>query len=521
MRRLFLPLFFLGVAFPMSVHGAALSPWVQGVLDTADRGKATAIALPTGSCSDPTVMAEIGNNLTLVRTLFTVADDLATESQFLRERTACFQNDRLLLIAKMKEILTELQTQTVACNQGGMNALRDVFRFLTESYQSFVRGAVDPGYEDPRLRMTHPFDSVTAWQSLQPSTPIDDASIPLCPFTTDYGPHALAYVPTTLTAVTPGSPGFDVQSYGCDAVTLRSLDPALQIETTALADFIDLSDGYARLFYGSVSQALQSIDTIVAVLTGVLPPQSATGVVPPPPHAKRDGCLRPPSPELSFVASANDTEETLLAFPDYFDAKHQREQTVAGVTSITYSPPPDQILPTWLLFRPTNDFFTSFPNVVNLSRAYTDQRALFGHERPLPENGMSAFTDLFALMRDLETVPVLESTSSTLERQSALIDAISRDAIERTDSASEPLRTAVRSLTFVVDDFLPKQYIPSFTFFLRRFCVDGHCSDTLDTVAKRIFNPYCHPYISGKYTEDDVPAKCYCQGKYASQSYCR
>jgi hypothetical protein len=221
------------------------------------------------------------------------------------------------------------------------------------------------------------------------------------------------------------------------------------------------------------------------------------------------------------VASANDVEETLLAFPDYFDAKHQREETVAGITRITYSPPADQILPSWLLFRPTNDFFTSFPNVVNLSRAYTDQRAVFGHERPLPDNGMGAFVDLFALMRDLSAVPALESTSSTLERQSALIDAISRDAIERTDSASEPLRTAVRSLTFVVDDFLPKEYIPSFIYFLRRFCVDGHCSQTLDTVAKRIFNPYCHPYISGKYTEDDVPAKCYCQGQYAGESYCQ
>lgn len=301
MRLSLASLIVLGVTFPLSVHAVALSPWVEGVLTKADNGIATAMALPSNSvCSDVTIQSEIENNLTLVRTLFTVADDLAVESQFLRERTACFQNDRLLIIAKMKNVLNALQLQTVACNQSGVHALRDVFEFLVQSYQSYVRGAVDPGYEDPRLRMTYSFDSVNAWQNAVPSATIDDETIPLCPFTTDYAPHTLAYVPTTLAPVVPGSPGFDVQSYGCDAETLRSLDPALQKETKALADFIDLSDGYARIFYGTVSSALQSIDSIVAVLTGSAPPNSATGVVPAPIHAKRDGCLRPPSPESSL-----------------------------------------------------------------------------------------------------------------------------------------------------------------------------------------------------------------------------
>lgn len=521
MKRLSFIILLVGTFLPISVHATALSPWVQGVLDRAEQGKAVALSLPTGSCSDPSVLSEIQNNLTMVRTLFTVVDHLSTESQFLRERTVCFQNDRLLLIAKMKDILTALQSQSETCNQSGAKALREVFRFLSGAYQSFIRGAVDPGYEDSRLRMTYPFDSVSAWQSMAQPTPISGDDIPLCPYTTDYGPHSLAYVPMTLQAVTPGSPGFDVQSYGCDASTLRTLDPSLQVETSALADFIDLSDGYARLFYGTVSQALQSIDTIVSVLTGASPPSTATGVVPSPPHAKRDGCLRPPSPELSFVASAKDAEESLLAFPQYFDAKHQRQDAVAGNDVTTYSPPADQILPTWLLFRPTNDFFMTFPNPINLLREYADLRGEFGYDRPTLENGLSTFTDAFALIRDLTIIPSYQMESRFIERQSALIDAMSRDAIERTDSASEPLRTAVRSLSTTVDDFLPKTYIPSYIYFLRRFCVDGHCGDTLDTVAKRIFNPYCHPYISGKYTEDDVPAKCYCQGKYASEPYCR
>ncbi len=73
-----------------------------------------------------------------------------------------------------------------------------------------------------------------------------------------------------------------------------------------------------------------------------------------------------------------------------------------------------------------------------------------------------------------------------------------------------PLEAAIQSLIRIVDTELPEKYIPELTLFLARSCVDGHCQRTLDAVARRTFNPYCHPYVSGKYTEDDVAKYCYC-----------
>jgi hypothetical protein len=64
----------------------------------------------------------------------------------------------------------------------------------------------------------------------------------------------------------------------------------------------------------------------------------------------------------------------------------------------------------------------------------------------------------------------------------------------------------------VAEEELPK-YIQDFGYFMLRQCVNGHCSaenGTLDTMMKRIYNPYCHPYVSGEYKDARTHIKCLC-----------
>jgi hypothetical protein len=98
-----------------------------------------------------------------------------------------------------------------------------------------------------------------------------------------------------------------------------------------------------------------------------------------------------------------------------------------------------------------------------------------------------------------------------------IYESSTTDALQRMQDASVPLEAAVQSLIRVVDKELPEKYIPEITFFLSRSCVDGHCQRTLDAVAKRTFNPYCHPYVSGKYVEEDAFKRCYCDPEIKSK----
>jgi hypothetical protein len=93
------------------------------------------------------------------------------------------------------------------------------------------------------------------------------------------------------------------------------------------------------------------------------------------------------------------------------------------------------------------------------------------------------------------------------------MESAHRDPAERMKDAAEGMEDALQSLIAITnedDGLLRTRYIPDLTYFLARSCVDGHCQETLKTVAKRTFNPYCAPYVSGKFTEEDAPEKCFC-----------
>ncbi len=97
-----------------------------------------------------------------------------------------------------------------------------------------------------------------------------------------------------------------------------------------------------------------------------------------------------------------------------------------------------------------------------------------------------------------------------------ILESSTTDSLQRMQDASVPLESAVQTLINVVDTELPEKYIPELTYFLARSCVDGHCKETLDAVAQRTFNLYCHPYVSGLYVQEDAAKRCYCDSEIES-----
>lgn len=503
--------FFVGILFPLSTHAQALSPWVEEALRRIDTGVATAGSFsPPGSCTDDVSISEAENNLSMAREKFSVSLHMADESQFLRERTLCFQSDRILLEQKLRFLLGRLERAFTECNSKSAYVLRETYDFADAAYRSFLFGSVDPAYQDGLLRQKYAFDSMELAQTQQQPQEDPNSTAPLCPYTTDYAPHAIGYTPTMYGGGTTAS--LDIKSYGCDVSVLQGLPGPLQDEARPLIAFMNESDTFARETYETVSRALSTIDSIVAVVTGKAPPETLSGTVLPPPHEEKTGCLRPLSPEGDEDIDPKEIEYTLLAYPDYFSPDNLREQEIAPGTIIkTYGPTPELTLPTWLLFRPRHDFFQTFPNPFITLRSYADTREAAGANRPLPLWLSSSFVDtFFGFFRDRIVTTVLRSMGATLDREAAIIDAASRDAIELSASAAAPLRNAVKSLVHVTEEYLPNDYIPSLTFFLLRYCVDGHCQETLEAVTKRSFNPYCHPYVSGKYIEIDAAQRCFC-----------
>ncbi|MBP7114148.1 MAG: hypothetical protein KBA40_01710, partial [Candidatus Peribacteraceae bacterium] len=120
------------------------------------------------------------------------------------------------------------------------------------------------------------------------------------------------------------------------------------------------------------------------------------------------------------------------------------------------------------------------------------------------------------LTRGATTATRLRHISGNIEREMAIFESGNTDALQRMQDSSVPLEAAVQSLIKVVDEELPEKYIPELAFFLARSCVDGYCQNTLDAVLKRTFNPYCHPYVSGKYLEEDAYKKCFCDPEIES-----
>ncbi len=503
MKRILLAVGFFFL--PISAH-AALSPWVEQVLERADNGISTAAGRSASPvCDDRTKTSEYEQNLSFMRERVGAVIGLEVEMWQLRERTVCYESDRVELLKKMNEILGKLQETVDSCNFESAAVLRSTYDFTLSAYESFLKGGANPSYADNRLRFTYPFQDPDSWTSLSDPRSETGSTAPLCAFTSDYAPHAIGYIPSR-----PGDPvtDFEKKSYGCDADVLSSIDAPLDQEAQTFKDFLDETDRFARDVYDTVGLALNSVNTFLAFYNGTLPPDGpAAEALPAPPHAVVNGCLKPYVPDPSS-ALPQEWEELLATYPEYFDL-WKSEPDADG--NPRFNPESDGVLPVGFLFQPVIDFFRMDPMAAILLRNYVDRRGDAGFFRPLPIRMTTRALDSYLSVFDAsDSQNDLRFVSVNNEQSMAYMEAVSRDGYEKMEDAAEPLHDAVEKLIYVTKEYLPKEYVPELTFFLARSCVDGHCQSTLDTVTKRIFNPYCTPYLDALYQDEDAHKKCFC-----------
>lgn len=505
MKRFLLSLGFL--LLPLSANAqSALSPWVQGVLERADQGISTAGGRPASTvCDEKTKASEYENNLSFAREHLTAVLRLEVEMWQLRERTVCYESDRVKMLKKLNELQEQLKDATDRCSFDGAAVLRSTYAFTLGAYESFLRGGANPSYSDNRLRYTYPFQDDESWTSLSEPRFEEGSSEPLCAFSSDFAPHAIGYKPAE-----PGAAvtDFEKKSYGCDSDVLSVISLPLDQEAQTFKDFLDETDTFARTVYDTVQRALNSLNTFLAFYNNTLPPDANPPVsLPKPPHAVVHGCLRPYIPDPAS-ASPQEWEDLLATYPEYFDLW---KSAVDADGTITFRPEPDDILPVGMLFQPVTDFFRMDPMAMILLRNYIDRRGDAGFQRPLPVHMTTRALDSYlSVFQAADSQNDMRFISVNNEQSMAYMEAISRDGYERMQDAAGPLHEAVEKLIYVTKEYLPKEYVPQLTFFLARSCVNGHCQSTLDTVTKRIFNPYCTPYLDALYKEEDAHKKCFC-----------
>jgi len=503
--------FFIGVLIvPLSAQAEALSPWVQGVLDRAQAGIELAHSLTETSCHPESLQSEIRNNQDVIRARVIPALQREAEVESLRESTVCFQSDKYLLESKIREIQDAMDLAIRDCKIQASMTLRANYTFLMDAYESFLVGGTNPSFKDTRLQFRYPFHDPEL-QKAGAREPVRDTGsvVPLCPYTTDYGIHSIGFLPTPVGAgAAAGDPAFDIRSFGCDISVLETIPAPLDREALRLSDFMRRTNEFSSSLYTTVSRALFNINSVIGVLTGAIAQEEAPEARQPPEHAEQEGCLKPLPPDFEADSPA-DINALLMSYPDYFEPYNLRDD---GSGTPTYNPLPEQTLPTGMLHRSVIDYFLTVPNAGILTRSYTDLRESVGAARPLPQFLQSSMFDSY--MGAITTVGAaseMRRISANIEREMGIFESGNTDALERMQGASSELETAMQSFIRVVDTELPEKYIPQLTLFLARSCVDGHCKRTLDAVARRTFNPYCHPYVSGKFTEDDAAKYCYCE----------
>jgi hypothetical protein len=494
------------MVLPTLAHAqTALSPWVQQVLERADNGVSTADGRPaTSVCDNNTKAAEFEINLSFARERTSAVVGLEAEAWQLRERTVCYESDRKLILNKLNELLEKIDQAVADCKFESAGVLRSTYDFLLGAYESFLKGGANPAYEDDRLRKIYPFQDDGSWENLDGPQTDTGSTAPLCAFTSDYAPHVIGYIPAR-----PGEAvtSFDMKSYGCDIDALGSVGSPLDAEAQNFRTFLIETDDFARSVYNTVSMALTSINTILSIYSGEPPDSGPVIAQPAPPHDTVSGCLKPYVPDPSS-ALPQEWEDLLVAYPEYFDLWRSR---IDADGNIIFDPEPGEVLPAGFLFEPALDFFRMDPPAFTRLRQYIDRRGDVGYFRPLPLDMTTVTLDSYlSVLQQSNSQNDMRFISVNNEQFIAYEEAVSRDAYQRMKAASAPLNEAVQKLVMVTEEFLPEEYVPELTYFLARSCVDGHCQTTLDNVTKRIFNPYCTPYLSGLYTEEDAHKKCFC-----------
>lgn len=513
----------LSLLTPTSVHAAALSPWVQGVIDRANEGMAGGVA-SLGSCPGDALEKErvqddmIATTYDVLRPYIDVRRELAQQSQMIRQRTVCFQSDINELERTLNEIRQKMDASISECNGASMSVLMSTFTFTSQAAISLLRGGTDPSFQDDRLTYRYSFHDRGLRDAGVEKEKIDDDSIPICPYTTDYSPHSVAFLP-----------GSDVMSYGCDLTVMdRITHPVDRIEADAATYFMEETDRFAGSIGDLVNQYINSIDFVLRVLrngTGMPSDPPFTGLLQ---HGVASGCLKPALPfvpnidptveqlsgNYSPLAGLRDTLDLVLdQYPDYFTTPGGGEFELFPDVWVRSYAEEGKALPIGMLTWPAYDHFSVYSNPVMMIRNFVDRRGEIGAARPLPSRlTASPEMDFFRyLYEGAQLGNEYRVIAENIDLERGMVDAASRDSLERMKNAFSPLSSAVNQFTLATEKSVPT-YIKKLTYFLARQCVDGHCKQTLDSVAKRINNEYCTPYTDKRnlYKEDKMYAKCFC-----------
>lgn len=512
MTRAILAIGTLLLAFPAVVHADALSPWVQNALDRMDAGISAAGTFgPEPSCNNNDKDGLIAEAQAAVRDYIDVRQQISRHNGYLRENTVCYQSDLNLLEDKIHEVREAMVDAVQTCSSTRMRTLREVFAFGSDAYRLLALSGNDPSASSDLLRYEYLWEDAGLLAAGTGGGLTDKhADAPLCPFTTDFAPRSIGYTLEDWMEGDHTLGKMNMKSYGCDAETMRNLQWQTA-ETSSTADFFEATDAFGQQLAAIVSAFENNINATIAALRGTSP---NTEPLPPPttlPHAELTGCLRPQFGRVTSKAGMP-WDSFYDDYPNYYNEENMR---ILG-SLVTFDPPPELALPIGLFLRPAYDYFAEYSNAISMSRRLTAKRTLIGNERPLPVRaqgrGEGFDTSMFLFIYGTDAAAQYRTISASIDRQTGFLEGASRDAIERTMDGFLPLQEAVTDLSIVAEEELPK-YIQDFGFFMLRQCVNGHCSavdGTLDTMMKRIYNPYCHPYVSGAYKSARTHIMCFC-----------
>lgn len=442
-----------------------ISPFVRSLLEQADFGMAFADS--TNATPDCRTFDAADNALDI--TISNIresidADTLITrQAESLSTMTVCARYDLLLLERKLRQIEDAVDSVANSCDLSKLKTLSFVHKYIAEGYQSVMQGGLDPSFTDLRLR---------APQFWWPDQNDIDENAPACPFTTDYAPASLA------------QSGSSVWSYGCDADMVRFvLDQ--DIPSSLRSEAEQERDAKTNIF--DVATRLKNqIEEFESIFRSLL-------------REIRGGDVEP----LPFNQPQN---------PD-------GHQAIVGCRASVNDEP--FVIQTWnrsdlpvgLVLTPTYDSFSIYKNAFIVMREFLRFRSTIGMDRPLPPdlkqwegvNSGATITTAFPTALLSGFLERWKQDGAERERNGAVMQAETDDALQKMMHVAEPLRGAVLKFGYVssfpdpdTEDEVPflATYVRDVAYFLRRSCVFGSCSFKLDNILRRALDPNCFPYGS-------------------------
>ncbi len=462
----------------------AISPFTQGVLDRSDallREYVPSLG-ETEECESSLDNA-MEQSLNEIRKVYDAQVSMIEQAKSVGEHTLCLRYDLLLLEERMHDVREAITDASRACESlAQLKTLSSIHTFLFQAYESVMLGGPDPRYADFRLRQSLPF--------IPEDNPLreGDEQATACPFHSDYGPPA--------------------SSYGCSADVLQRVffdadddivTEEMKSEARQTADALRNLEGFGTLLRLQIDTFEQTFFTILSRIRGGVPQQSDA---PPASPAEEDG---------PFMGCKEET----VTDPDSGE--------VLPFAVRTWEP---EDLPDALLLRSNRDAFGIVKNPLMTLRQFMIAQFQRGSARPLPV-APPPVTYFGAVRQDGDEAR-RRAQSAILSQEQARVTAGSTDALERVYDSVSSLREAVR--TFGTLSSFPKEgaavtkngrtyqeplpllrgYTRDLALFLRRSCVYGFCSDTLDAVLQRVTNNSCFPYGTLCFRDnEDYVQDCY------------